>query len=132
MWESLAAFPFYFLENKLISFQLYFTLSINYSSINFVINDLEIDTTAKRVWRGGREIFLTTKEYTLLEYLVRENGKVVGRAEISEHVWDENFDVSSNLIEVYIKRLRSKMDEGFSVRLIHTRRGAGYILESNV
>ncbi len=93
-----------------------------------VIEDLEIDTTAQIVRRGGREISLTTKEYTLLEYLARERGKVVGRAEIAEHVWDENFDVFSNLIEVYVNRLRSKMDEGFDVQLIHTKRGAGYIL----
>lgn len=94
-----------------------------------VIADLEMDTVGQRVRRGGREISLTTKEYALLEYLARERGKVIGRAEIAEHVWDENFDAFSNLIDVYIKRLRSKMDEGFSVQLIHTRRGAGYILE---
>lgn len=91
--------------------------------------DLEIDTTARRVWRENREISLTTKEYALLEYLARERGKVVGRAAIAEHVWDESFDVFSNLIDVYIRRLRSKMDEGFRVRLIHTRRGQGYVLD---
>jgi two-component system, OmpR family, copper resistance phosphate regulon response regulator CusR len=95
-----------------------------------VIADLEIDTSAQRIWREGREISLTTKEYALLEYLAREKGKVVGREEISTHVWDENFDAFSNLIEVYVKRLRSKMDEGFAVQLIHTRRGAGYILDA--
>ena len=94
-----------------------------------IVEDLEIDTTAQKVRRGGREISLTTKEYALLEYLAREKGKVVGRAEIAEHVWDENFDAFSNLIEVYVNRLRSKMDEGFPVQLIHTRRGAGYILD---
>lgn len=94
-----------------------------------IIEDLEIDTTAQTVRRGGREISLTTKEYTLLEYLAREKGKVVGRAEIAEHVWDENFDVFSNLIEVYVNRLRAKMDECFAVQLIHTKRGAGYILK---
>jgi heavy metal response regulator len=96
------------------------------------IADLEIDTTSQRVWRGGREIALTTKEYALLEYLAREKGKVVGRAAIAEHVWDENFDAFSNLIDVYIKRLRAKMDENFDVQLIHTRRGAGYFLDENV
>lgn len=96
------------------------------------IADLVIDTTAQRVWRSGKEISLTTKEYALLEYLAREKGKVVGRAAIAEHVWDENFDAFSNLIDVYIKRLRSKMDENFDVRLIHTRRGAGYFLDENV
>jgi two-component system copper resistance phosphate regulon response regulator CusR len=95
------------------------------------IADLVIDTTAQRVWRGGREISLTTKEYALLEYLAREKGKVVGRAAIAEHVWDENFDAFSNLIDVYIKRLRAKMDENFDVQLIHTRRGAGYFLSES-
>ncbi len=94
-----------------------------------IVADLEIDTTAQKIYRGGREIILTTKEYALLEYLAREKGKVVGRAEIAEHVWDENFDAFSNLIDVYIRRLRAKMDENFSRQLIHTRRGAGYILE---
>jgi two-component system copper resistance phosphate regulon response regulator CusR len=85
-----------------------------------VIEDLEIDTTAQIVRRGGREIPLTTKEYALLEYLAREKGKVVGRAEIAEHVWNENFDVFSNIIEVYINRLRSKLDDGNPKQLIHT------------
>lgn len=97
-----------------------------------VIVDLEIDTVAQKARRAGREIYLTTKEYSLLEYLAREKGKVVGRAEIAEHVWDESFDAFSNLIDVYIKRLRTKIDEGFSPQLIHTRRGAGYILEDHV
>ena len=97
-----------------------------------IIGDLEIDTLAQRASRNGHEIYLTTKEYALLEYLARERGRVVGRGEIAEHVWDENFDAFSNLIEVYIKRLRSKIDEGFAVQLIHTRRGAGYILDENV
>lgn len=93
------------------------------------IADLEIDTTGHRVRRGGNEIVLTAKEYALLEYLARERGKVVRRAEIAEHVWDETFDPFSNLIEVYIKRLRKKIDEGFGHPLIHTRRGAGYVLD---
>ena len=94
-----------------------------------VVADLELDTIGQRVRRGGREIALTTKEYALLEFLARETGRVLGRSEIAEHVWDENFDAFSNLIDVYIKRLRSKMDENFDVQLIHTRRGAGYVLE---
>jgi heavy metal response regulator len=94
-----------------------------------IIADLEIDTVSQRVRRNGIEIILTTKEFSLLEFLAREKGRVVGREEISTHVWDENFDVFSNLIEVYIRRLRTKMDEGFTIQLIHTKRGAGYILD---
>ena len=94
-----------------------------------VVADLEIDTAGQRVWRAGREISLTSKEYALLEYLAREKGKIVGRAEIAEHVWDDSFDVFSNLIDVYVRRLRAKMDEGFAAPLIHTRRGSGYVLD---
>jgi heavy metal response regulator len=94
-----------------------------------VVADLEIDTVSQKVWRSGNEILLTTKEYSLLEYLAREKGKVIGREEISTHVWDESFDVFSNLIEVYINRLRAKIDQDFTPQLIQTRRGAGYILD---
>jgi two-component system copper resistance phosphate regulon response regulator CusR len=92
------------------------------------IADLFLDTRAQRATRSGRELSLTTKEYALLEYLAREEGRVVSRAEIAEHVWDENFDPLTNLIDVHINRLRRKVDNEFSTKLIHTRRGAGYIL----
>jgi len=92
------------------------------------VDDLTIDTRAQQVGRGGRAIQLTTKEYALLEYLARRRGQVVGRADIAEHVWDDSFDPLSNLIEVYIQRLRRKVDDGESVKLIHTKRGAGYCL----
>jgi two-component system copper resistance phosphate regulon response regulator CusR len=94
------------------------------------IGDLRVDTAAHRVTRAGREIPLTGKEYVMLEYLARNAGRVVGRAELCEHVWDENHDPFSNAIEVYINRLRKKVDEGFAVGLIQTRRGAGYLLEA--
>jgi two-component system copper resistance phosphate regulon response regulator CusR len=97
-------------------------------SPQIVIDDLEIDTTSQTVKRAGKGIDLTAKEYSLLEFLALHKGRVVGREEISEHVWNESFDPFSNLIEVYIKRLRKKLDEGHDIQLIHTRRGAGYIL----
>jgi DNA-binding response OmpR family regulator len=93
------------------------------------IDDLLLDTRARRVQRAGRDVTLTTKEYALLEYLARRRGEVVGRADIAEHVWDDSFDPLSNLIEVYIQRLRRKIDDGHPRKLIHTRRGAGYQLE---
>lgn len=93
------------------------------------IADLELDTVSQDVCRAGKHIELTAKEYSLIEFLALNKGKVVGREEISEHVWDDTFDPFSNLIEVYIKRLRKKLDEGYTVQLIHTRRGAGYILD---
>jgi DNA-binding response OmpR family regulator len=94
------------------------------------IADLTIDTRAQQVRRAGASIELTAKEYALLEYLARRAGEVVTRSDIAEHVWDENFDPFSNLIEVYIQRLRRKIDEGHDVKLIRTRRGAGYVLAS--
>ena len=98
-------------------------------SPKIVVADLEIDTISQRVCRCGTRIELTSKEYALLEFLAINRGKVVGREAISTHVWDDNFDAFSNLIEVYVKRLRTKMDEGFPIQLIRTRRGAGYILD---
>jgi two-component system copper resistance phosphate regulon response regulator CusR len=94
------------------------------------VEDLRIDTRARRVERAGKPVQLTTKEYALLEYLARRRGEVVGRADIAEHVWDDSFDPMSNLIEVYIQRLRRKIDDGHPVRLIRTRRGSGYTLDT--
>ncbi len=93
------------------------------------VADLELDTRRRSARRAGRAIELTAKEYALLEFLVRQRGQVVGRAEISEHVWDERFDPFSKVIEVYIQRLRRKVDSGGTVPLIHTRRGEGYLLD---
>lgn len=93
------------------------------------VDDLKIDTRSHRVTRSGQEIGLTTKEYTLLEYLATHAGRVIGREEIAEHVWNEQYDPFSNLIEVYIGRLRRNIDRERAVKLIHTIRGAGYILE---
>jgi DNA-binding response OmpR family regulator len=92
------------------------------------VDDLVLDTGAQTASRNGRAIPLTTKEYALLEYLARHAGRVVGREEISEHVWDETFDPFTNTIEVYVNRLRRKIDEPSGKPLIHTRRGAGYML----
>ncbi|HEV2664124.1 MAG TPA: response regulator transcription factor, partial [Blastocatellia bacterium] len=94
------------------------------------IADLIIDMRGRRVRRGGCQIELTAKEYALLEYLARRAGEVVSRAEIAEHVWEENFDPFSNLIEVYVQRLRRKIDEGHAPKLLRTRRGEGYMLAS--
>ena len=92
------------------------------------VADLVIDTHHQRVTRAGRTISLTTREYGLLAYLAARHGAVTGRADIAEHVWDETYDPVSNLIEVYIQRLRRKIDDSFTTRLLHTRRGEGYQL----
>lgn len=98
---------------------------------NIVIADLVVDTRAHVVKRNGRLIELTSREYALLEYLARRAGEVVGRSEIAEHVWDLHFDPFSNLIEVYVQRLRRKLDDGSVQKLIHTRRGEGYLLTAS-
>src|SRR5687768_5669020 len=95
------------------------------------LDDLVVDTRARRVTRGEHLIQLTTKEYALLEFLMRRRTYVVGRADIAEHVWDDSFDLMSNLIEVYIQRLRRMIDDGHPVKLIKTRRGAGYTLSAD-
>jgi DNA-binding response OmpR family regulator len=95
-----------------------------------VVADLVLDTAAQTVSRGSRAIPLTAKEYALLEFLARNAGRVVGRAEIAEHVWDETFDPFSNLIEVYVNRVRRKIDAASHKPLLHTRRGSGYQLGS--
>lgn len=95
------------------------------------IADLMLDTASHTVERAGQAITLTAKEYSLLEFFVLRAGTLVGRADIANHVWDENFDPFSNVIDVYVRRLRRKIDEGFSRPLIHTRRGEGYILTVN-
>jgi two-component system copper resistance phosphate regulon response regulator CusR len=92
------------------------------------VADLSIDTRARRVTRAGEAVELTAKEYALLEYLARRADEVVGRADIAEHVWDERYDPFSKVIEVFIQRLRRKVDEGRDLKLIRTRRGEGYTL----
>jgi DNA-binding response OmpR family regulator len=96
-----------------------------------VVADLVVDTAGQTVSRGGKTISMTAKEYALVEFLARNAGRVVGRAEIAEHVWDEEFDPFSNLIEVYVNRVRRKIDWVGAKPLLHTRRGAGYVLSLN-
>ena len=97
-------------------------------SPKIAVGDLVLNTAAQTVKRGARTISLTTKEYALLEFLACNAGRVIGRAEIAEHVWDESFDPFSNLIEVYVNRLRRKIDEGAAKPMLQTRRGSGYLL----
>jgi two-component system, OmpR family, copper resistance phosphate regulon response regulator CusR len=92
------------------------------------VADLTLDTGKHLASRAGKPVSLTAKEYALLEFLVVNEGRVVGREQIAQHVWDESFDPLSNVIDVYIKRLRAKLDSGRGRRLIHTRRGEGYLL----
>ena len=92
------------------------------------IADLELDRLSHRVTRSGHEIVLQPREYRLLEYLMRNANKVVTRTMLLEHVWDYHFDPQTNVIDVHVSRLRAKIDKGFDKPLIHTTRGAGYMV----
>jgi two-component system OmpR family response regulator len=93
------------------------------------VADLELDLLARRVTRAGRNIDLTAKEFQLLEYLLRRPGQVVTRTMLLESVWNLHFDPQTNIIDVHMSRLRNAVDKGFSKPLIHTVRGAGYVLK---
>ena len=92
------------------------------------VDDLRLDRVERRVERAGHRIELTSKEFALLEYMMRNAGRRITRAMIIEHVWNISFDTSTNIVDVYINYLRRKVDDGFSKRLIHTVRGVGYEL----
>ncbi len=92
--------------------------------------DLEIDLVGRRVHRDGQQIRLTAKEFALLELLVRHQGQVLPRSMIASMVWDINFDSDTNVIDVAIRRLRSKIDQGYEQKLIHTVRGMGYVCDA--
>lgn len=96
------------------------------------VNDLKLDRVERRVERAGHRIELTSKEFALLEYLMRNAGRRVTRAMIIEHVWNLSFDTSTNVVDVYVNYLRRKIDDNFGCRLIHTIRGVGYELSGNV
>ncbi len=94
-------------------------------------SDLELDLIKRKAFRGDKEIELTTKEFALLELLMKNPGKVLTRADISKNVWEYDFDTLTNIIDVYINHLRKKVDKDFDKRLIHTIRGVGYILKED-
>lgn len=96
------------------------------------IADLELDTISKKVTRNNKEIKLTAKEYSILELLIRNNGKVFDRIEIAEKIWDFSFNSGTNFIDVHINSLRKKIDKDFSPKLIHTIVGFGYVLKEEV
>lgn len=93
------------------------------------VADLELNPISRRVTRGGRRLVVTPKEFALLEFMMRHEGEVLPRSLIASHVWDMNFDSDTNVVEVAIRRLRTKVDDDFDVKLIHTMRGMGYVLE---
>ena len=95
----------------------------------FKMADLEVDSYKKMVWRSGRQIVLTAKEFSLLELLIANKNRVLSRSYIAEAIWGINYDRGTNLIDVYINYLRTKIDKGFNHPLIHTVIGMGYVLK---
>jgi two-component system, OmpR family, copper resistance phosphate regulon response regulator CusR len=95
------------------------------------IADLTLDTNRKSVIRAGKKIDLTSKEFSLLEYFLRNQDRVIPRAELSKHVWNVDFDTGTNMVEVYVNYLRKKIDKDFGSKLIHTQFGMGYILKES-
>jgi two-component system copper resistance phosphate regulon response regulator CusR len=95
------------------------------------VEDLKLDRVERRVERAGRRVELTSKEFALLEYMMRNAGRRVTRAMIIEHVWNLSFDTCTNVVDVYVNYLRRKIDDGFALRLIHTIRGVGYELSGS-
>ncbi len=96
---------------------------------NYTIADLTLDVSRRLVMRSGKRIHLSNKEFALLEILIRRSGEVLPRSLIASLVWDMNFDSDTNVIDVAVRRLRSKVDDDFTPKLIHTIRGMGYVLE---
>jgi two-component system copper resistance phosphate regulon response regulator CusR len=97
--------------------------------IKLCLGDLELDSSTKSAKREGKSIVLTSREYFLLEYLLKNQGRVLSRSEIAQNVWDISFDSGTNVVDVYVNYLRNKVDKGFSSKLIHTVFGMGYILK---
>jgi heavy metal response regulator len=93
------------------------------------VADLSLDIVSHEVTRGGQRIELTSREYSVLEFLLRNRGRVVTRTTMIEHVWDMHFDSDTNLVDVYIRHLRAKLDDPFPLKLIHTVRGVGYVIK---
>ena len=101
----------------------------NETKTTLEIADLTLDLVSHKVNRGNEEIELTGKEYSLLEYFMRNQEKVLTRTMIAEHVWDYNFDTFTNVIDVYVNHLRKKIDKNFPAKLLHTLRGVGYVMK---
>ncbi len=120
--------PFAF-EELLARIQALLRRTQDYKARTLLVGDLELDPVSRKVTRAGKIITLTGKEYALLEYLMRNKGRIVTHVMIIEHVWDMNYEGLSNIVNVYINHLREKIDKDFSIPYIHTIRGVGYKID---
>lgn len=105
--------------------------SVNSIDNKLSISDLSVDILSRKVMRNNIEINLTMKEYALLEYMLRNKGRILTRSQIADHVWNYSFDSGTNIVDVYIRYLRRKIDDGHATKIIHTVRGAGYIIKDD-
>lgn len=105
------------------------SIGIIHTANTLKVADLEMDLDTKTVNRAGQEITLTAKEFGLLEYFIRNQGRVISKAELAEKIWDVTFDTGTNVIEVYVNFLRKKIDKDFEPKLLHTQIGMGYVLK---
>lgn len=119
--------PFAF-EELLARIRVMLRRDTEHVSDELIIGDLKIDLKSHRVSRGGRDIELSSREFAMLEYMTRNQGRVLRRDQIEQHVWSFDYEGASNMVDVYIRYLRKKLDEGFDKKLIHTVRGTGYVL----
>lgn len=119
--------PFAF-EELLARIRVMLRRNTGVSTDELVLADLRVDVGSHTVARGGRQIELSAKEFSVLEYLMRNRGRVLSREQIEQHVWDFDYEGGSNMVDVYIRYLRKKLDEGYEKKLIHTVRGAGYVM----
>ena len=123
-------FAFSELDARLEVLQRRSSVSLNMDTC-LIVGDLELDQLSRSASRAGQAIELQPREYRLLEYLMRHAGQVVTRTMLLEHVWDYHFDPQTNVIDVHISRLRGKIDKGYDKALLHTVRGAGYMINEN-
>jgi len=116
---------------KVLSKRVVTETPTSYARSVLTVGDLQLDLDRKVATRGDKNISLTAKEFALLEYLMRNKGRVVSKIDISEHVWDVNFDTGTNVVEVYVNILRKKIDKDFPTKLLQTRIGLGYVIQES-
>lgn len=122
--------PFAF-EELLARIRVMLRRSSEHTTDELTLGDLTVDLKSHKVTRAGQSIELSGKEYAMLEYLMRNQGRVLSREQIEQHVWSFDYEGGSNMVDVYIRYLRKKIDEGFPQKLIHTVRGAGYVMRTD-
>lgn len=128
--DDYIAKPFNFQELEARMYAVSRRLSGNTTN-KYTVADLVVETDTRKVFRGGKSIELSAKEFAILEYLIRNKGIVLTRDKIEQNVWDFNYEGGSNIVDVYIRYLRQKIDSNSDVKLIHTKRGVGYVLTDN-